>query len=173
MIFVDPNGESVWEKISNFFSSGEWRDDTLEENFAQKDWENATPQIAEEAGIDTKITDVRYDKIDKEPRFTTVYDGKKSYITTTKNGFEVLGESNIANNVNSMTHEKKHVEQNAQGQIVRNSEQRITNEFEAIDQQRQHPSWSKTTDSYKQKIKNYENHWKRMREVGRRLEKMK
>ena len=170
---IDPDGTSAWEKIKNLITQGEWRDDTIKENFEQKDWENATPQLAKEAGIDIKKVNVKYDPNNPNPQFSTSSDGETMTVTTTKNGFEQLGESNIENNRSSMRHEGEHVEEGAE--VIQKAasgeypEIRIEVELRAIKAQKSDKSWSKTTATYKQKIETYKQHFLRMKKIGENL----
>ena len=147
--YIDPDGRDIFEKIDNWWNGRGWRDDTVEENYKEGDYEKARVQLAEEVGVNTEEINVEYDRNDNDPHhYTTVKEGKVT-IVSTKGGFEKLDEKNIDNSRNSFVHEKEHSSKRKSG-IMKASENptaRIKMEQKAIKAQKRHPSYKKTTPS--------------------------
>jgi hypothetical protein len=167
--FIDPDGRGVFERIHNWWNGRGWRDDTVEENYAEGDYENASVQLADEAGINTENVNIVYDDSDNEPHhYTTVRDNKKT-IVTTKGGFEKLDEKKIDNSRNSMVHEGEHTKETKE--TLKNKLKRPIIEKKAIKAQKNHKTWKKTTDTFKKKVNNYDKFWDKMKKTGENLNK--
>ena len=63
----------------------------------------------------------------------------------------------VANMENTLVHERKHVKQNQ----AKDTREVPVRELDAIDAQKQHSTWERTTDEYKESTKNYEDYNKK------------
>ena len=162
--YVDPKGESIWERIKNFVTKLEWRDDNLEENWKQKDYENATPQLAKECGV-SKDVKIEYDDKQSEASHVgglTASGGK--FIRMTRSGYEKLDEGNLENAKSSMDHEKIHTESSVSEykEAVKNVKVKAKWEQETHEKQKTLPSYKSTTSKYKQNVEQGIKYYKKL-----------
>jgi len=170
--YIDYDGRDFWERISNFITGKGWRDDNIEENFAEEDWNNATPQLAEEFNISEENVEYRTES-NIAGHYTTIKDDKAT-IVMTKGGYEKLDEKNIDNSRNSMSHEVSHFSEGKEKLEIIDTDykERIKSELKAISNQKKHSSWINTTSTYKQNTNNYEQSWINDESLIKNLEKL-
>jgi RHS repeat-associated protein len=154
--FVDPNGKDLWERLHNWWYKDEWRDDTLEENFEQEDWKNATPQLGDAIGLDNdriELVYADYGPLSQPIHVTSPLGEDKAKITMTRAGYEQIDEKNIENVKNSLVHEKKHAE-DILNQVDKGEPMlpKDVAEARAINEQQTHKTWEGTTETYKANI---------------------
>jgi RHS repeat-associated protein len=81
--------------------------------------------------------------------------------------------NNIDNSRNSIVHEREHTKETIK--TLKNADKnpviRLKIEKKAINAQKKHKTWEKTTGTYKKKINDYDKFWDRMKKIRKNLNK--
>ncbi|MBI3259275.1 MAG: hypothetical protein HYZ54_07375 [Ignavibacteriae bacterium] len=144
-----------FEPFGKVYAQGESY--TMDENYKQRDWENLTPQLSDEAGIDRSKIDVAYSESMESNHVTIPRDGQNPLIIMNRGGYENVDESNLNNARSSIQHEKKHATEAVAGKIKSTEPAKgvAESEVRAVNHQKSHPSWKNTSDSYKAFVNKY------------------
>ena len=158
--YIDPQGEDIFERIDNWLHGRGWRDDTIQENLDEGDYETAFNQAAEELGYD--VSELKGGKI----HYVKWLKGGRTKSDFTMEIGNADGEfvKTEANLKNTIVHEFKHVEQfkKLKAKYGDKYARKVASlpsyqdEIDAIYAQKQHSTWLSTTPAYQEIINNYE-----------------